>query len=308
MSYHVIDISSEGAVLSVKNRQLVCRQKNGETRQLPLEDIGAVIVNSFSVLMHNSFLSAAADAKVAVVICERFRPKSVVLPVQRGGDTMLTRAQIGVSARFADAIWMKTIDAKVSNQFDLLTNLYGGSPRLDAFRVAMKRSDQFKEGNCARVYWDLLSERLGMRDFRRQREGGGFNDLLNYGYGVLVTRVLQKLLAHGLDPMYGVGHAVRERAMPLAYDVMEPFRAAFDCEMLKWVQGQRDDADAFLVNEQFKRMVHGILKRRHPHREAKAVPLEAIIDEVIRSLKRAFLTGKTTEYRPWIRRSSRWDG
>ena len=308
MSYHIIDISSEGAVLSVKNRQLVCRQKTGAVRQLPLEDIGAVIVNSFSVLLHSSFLSAAADAKVAVVICERFRPKSVVLPVQRGSDTLLTRAQIGASARFAEAVWMKTIDAKVANQFDLLTHLCGKDSRLDAFRVAMKRSDHFKEGNCARIYWDLLSERLALHDFRREREGGGFNDFLNYGYGVLLTRVLQKLLAHGLDPMYGVGHAVRERAVPLAYDIMEPFRVAFDWEIFKWMDGRRCSSDSFRVDEQFKRMAHGILKQRHPYREAKSIPLEAIIDEVIQSLKRAFVSGKTTEYRPWIRRSSRWDG
>ena len=221
---------------------------------------------------------------------------------------MLTRAQIGASARFADTVWMKTIDAKVSNQFDLLTHLCGKDSRLESFRVAMKRSDRFKEGNCARVYWDLLSERLALRDFRRQREGGSFNSLLNYGYGVLVTRVLQKLLAYGLDPMYGVGHVVRERAMPLAYDMMEPFRVAFDMEIFKWVDARRRSMEPLLVDDGFKSMAHEILKQRHPYREAKSVPLEAIIDAVIQSLKRAFVLGKTTEYRPWIRRSSRWDG
>lgn len=308
MSYHIIDISSEGAVVSVKNNQLVCRQKDGEIRQLPLEDVGAVIVNSFSILLHNSFLSAAADAKVAVIVCERYKPKSVVLPIERGGDTLLTRAQIKASSRLTEALWMKTIDAKVANQFDLLACLNAADPRLDAFRASMKRSDTFKEGNCARIYWDIISEHLHLQDFKRVREGDGLNSLLNYGYGVLVTRVLQKLLAHGLDPMYGIGHVVRERSMPLAYDVMEPFRVAFDWEILKWVCGQKTDDSPLLVDEAFKRMTHDIMKTKHPYRESKACSLERILDAVLKSLRQAFLTGKVTDYRPWIRRSSRWDG
>lgn len=50
------------------------------------------------------------------------------------------------------------------------------------------------------------------------------NALLNYGYAVLLSTVLQKLFGVGLDPTFGIFHATREQATPLAYDLMEPFR------------------------------------------------------------------------------------
>lgn len=308
MSYHIVDISSEGAVLSVKDRQLVCRLKDGSERTLPMEDIGSVLVNSFSVLLHNSFLSAAAEAKVAVIICERFKPKSIVLPAQRGGDTLLTRAQMGASARLCEALWLKTIDAKVANQHDLLAYLAPDDERLVDFRAMMRRRDVTKEGNCARLYWQMLSECLEMRDFRRQPTGDGLNCLLNYAYGVLLSRVLQRLLAFGLDPMYGVGHVVRERASPLAYDVMEPFRVAFDEAVFRWVDGRRGGREALTVTQEFKRMTHAVMKSHHPYRKARSLDLESILDGVVKSLRMAFLAGRITEYHPWIRRSSEWAG
>ena len=308
MSYHIVDVSSEGVVLSVKNRQLVCRDKDGAEKSLPLEDVASVVVNSFSALFHSSFLAAAAEEKIAVIVCKDFKPRSVVLPVQRGADTLLTRAQIGASGRLMDTIWRKTVDAKVANQYSLLEFIRNEDHRLGDFRVAMGREDVSKEGNCARIYWDIYATALFLRGFHRLMDGDGLNGLLNYAYGVLVSRVLQRLLAFGLDPMYGVGHAVRERAMPLAYDVMEPFRPAFDWEVFKWAQACMKREEPLLVDRAFKTMAQGIFQKRHPYQQAKAVTLEAILDQVVKSLREAYLTGKTTAYKPWIRKSSKWDG
>ena len=308
MSYHVVDIASDGSVLSVRNRQLVCRLKDGSEQTLPMEDIGSVIVNSFSILLHSSFLAAAAEAKVAVVICERFKPKSVVLPVQRGGDTLLTRAQVNAPRRLREAIWLKTIDAKVANQYDLMTGLAPEDDRLPNFRAMMGRTDVFKEGNCARVYWDVFSSRLGRPDFRRNPSGEGLNNLLNYAYGVLLSRVLQRLLAYGLDPMYGVGHVVRERAAPLAYDVMEPFRIAFDEAVFRWVDGHQNAEKELAVSPDYKRMTHGVMKSRQKYGKARSLELDQILDAVVKSLRAAFISGRITEYHPWIRRNSEWAG
>ena len=308
MSYHIVDISSEGAVLSVKDRQLVCRLKNGSVRRLPMEDIGAVLVNSFSILLHNSFLAAAAEAKIAVVICERFKPKSIVLPIQRGADTLLSRAQISLSGRMREALWRKTLDAKVANQYTLMVHLATNGDRLTNFRAAMNRNDVYKEGNCARLYWDEFSAQMGLNDFRRLPEGDGMNSLLNYAYGVLLSRVLQRLLAYGLDPMYGIGHLVRERAAPLAYDVMEPFRPAFDHAVAHWVKSRRNCEAPLVVDTDFKRAMQEVMKSRHPYGTAHALELETILDSSIKSLRASFLSNRLTEYRPWIRRNSEWDG
>ena len=308
MSYHFVDISEPGAVISVKDRQLVCKTKDGCSRSVPLEDVGAVLVTSFSALLHNNFLIEAAKARVAVVLCERFKPVSILLPVVRGGDTLLTRAQISASPRLRDTLWRKTLDAKIANQMTLLETLCGDDDLLASFRSYARRADPGREGNCARIYWEGLSTRLGEERFRRCREGDGLNSLLNYGYGVLLTRVLQKILALGLDPMYGVGHAVRERAAPLAYDLMEPFRPVFDRGVVAWVEDRAATGDRLVVDAGFKRAMLNLVHRRETAKDGSSLSLDHTLDRTIGSMREAFLTGKTTVYKPWIRRSSKWDG
>lgn len=77
MSYHIIDISTNGTSLSVKDNQLLCRNPDGSICKLPMEDIGAILINSFSAHLHNSFLVETAKNKIAVILCEKFRPVSL---------------------------------------------------------------------------------------------------------------------------------------------------------------------------------------------------------------------------------------
>lgn len=308
MSYHIIDVSTEGVTLSVKHRQMVCRSRDGIEKSLPLEDVGAVIINSFSALLHSSFLAAAAEERVAVLICDHFKPKSLVMPISRGTDTLLTRTQISSSAKFRDSIWRKTVDAKTANQYVLACRIAPDHAKIRDLLAVTKRSDTNKEGNCARLYWDVFADALGMNSFRRLRDGDGLNSLLNYGYGVLLCRVLQKMLAFGLDPMYGVGHSVRERAAPLAYDVMEPFRVPVDYAVYKWATEHAKTSEPLVVDRAYKEFAHGIFKQRYAYRTIEAIALETILELVLKSLRDAYMSGKTTEYRPWIWRNSEWDG
>ena len=54
MSYHIIDISTTGASLSVKDDQLVSKNPDGSVNKLPMEDIGSVLINCFSAEVHSS--------------------------------------------------------------------------------------------------------------------------------------------------------------------------------------------------------------------------------------------------------------
>lgn len=211
MSYHIIDISTNGTSLSVKDNQLLCRNPDGSICKLPMEDIGAILINSFSAHLHNGFLIETAKNKIAVILCEKFRPVSLVLPVQRATDTMLTRAQIQTPKKLLRTMWGMTVEAKCANQYELVSRLCPDEEKVLAdFRISMKANTISKEGNCARLYWKLFSRALGIEGFRRLTQGDGLNGLLNYGYAVLMLRIEQKLLGCGLDPLYGMGHVSRE--------------------------------------------------------------------------------------------------
>ena len=309
MSYHVIDISTANVSLSVKDGQFFCKESDGTVKKLPMEDIGAILINSFSANFHGSFLLEAAKRKIAVIVCERFRPTALVLPVQRASDTILTRAQIQAPRRFLKTMWLATIDAKCANQYEFASRICPEREKeLADFRISLKSGSAAKEGNCARIYWGLFSAALGAPEFRRAPQGDGLNSLLNYGYAVLMLRIEQKLLACGLDPLYGMGHVPRERSLPLAYDMMEPFRPAVDEMVYEWMREHRGEQDALSVERPYKSWIQGLMQRKYPFRKSSAVPLDRIADAAIHSYRAALQSGTARDYEPWIRRSSRWDG
>jgi len=311
MSYHIIDISTNGVSLSVKDGQLVCRAPDDSVRKLPMEDIGAVLINCFSAQLHNSFLIEAAKRKMAVILCECFRPVSVVLPVQRASDTMLTRAQIQTPMKLLCDLWGMTIDAKCANQYSFAEQIASEEEKLLAnFRITMNRNDLSKEGNCARIYWGLFGKVLSVHGFHRLKGDHGLNGLLNYGYAVLLLRVEQKLLACGLDPLYGMGHCPRERSLPLAYDIMEPFRIAVDEMVFAWAQAKlsEDPASVLTVDNEYKKVAQGVMLRKFAYGKCQGLSLDEILEQVVRSYRAALKMQRKSSYKPWIRRSLRWDG
>ena len=309
MSYHIIDISTNNVVLSVKDGQLVCRNPDESVRKLPMEDIGAVLINCFSAQLHSSFLIEAAKNKIAVILCERFRPVSLALPVQRSSDTILTRAQIQTPMKMLRTMWCMTVDAKCANQYELVSRICPNAEKsLSDFRISMKADTVCKEGNCARLYWNLFSESLELKGFRRLTQSDGLNGLLNYGYAVLMLRIEQKLLGCGLDPLYGMGHVPRERSLPLAYDLMEPFRPAVDELVYKWVKEMNGSEEAFRVDRPYKSVIHGLMEQRYPYRTSESISLDKIVEMTIKSYREALISGKPVRYKPWTRKSSKWDG
>jgi hypothetical protein len=107
MSYHIVSIDSPKCSLTCRDGQLICRTEEGE-KKLPLEDVASIIITSFSASIHSQLFLGAAKQGVALIICETFRPVSLVLPANRSTDTLLTRALRGVD----DAVGVGDLDAK----------------------------------------------------------------------------------------------------------------------------------------------------------------------------------------------------
>ena len=93
MSYHIVSIDSPQCSISCKDGQLTCKTAEGE-RKLPLEDVASIIITSFSASIHSELFLEAAKHGVALIICEAFKPVSLVLPANRSTDTILSRAML----------------------------------------------------------------------------------------------------------------------------------------------------------------------------------------------------------------------
>lgn len=305
MSYHIVSIDSPQCALSCRDGQLTCKTAQGE-RKLPLEDIGSIIITSFSAVIHSELLLQAARHGVALILCEVFKPASLVLPANRSTDTILSRAQVSLSEGVRRQLWQRTVEAKCRNQHSLARHIAPADPRLEEMgRTACGRSEH-REAACAKAFWQVLGQSLGESKFTRRRGGGGLNDLLNYGYAVLLSTVLQKLFAVGLDPTFGISHLPRERSTPLAYDLMEPFRPCVDWRVFQWAK-EHPDRKEWAVSREFRKWVTGFALERVRYVNG-TLEIQSCIEGVVRGFRRAVIERQTRFYRPWTPRNSRWAG
>ena len=338
MSYHIVSIDSPQCSLSCKDGQLTCKSAEGE-RKLPLEDVASIIITSFSASIHSHLFLEAAKHGVALIICEAFKPVSLVLPANRSTDTLLSRALLTLPERSRQQLWAKTIDAKCGNQWALATHIAPADPRLPGMRQTATSRKPHKEAVCAKAFWQIFGAALTCEEFRREPGGGAgalranlksqisdfkspevqaellftkeeargrLNSLLNYGYAVLLSSVLQKLFAVGLDPTWGISHVARERCTPLAYDIMEPFRPCVDWRVFQWVRDHPDRKD-WEVTKEFRQWVTRFPLERVDYLEF-TLEIQGVIEGVVRGFRRAVLEDKQAFYKPWTPRNSKWAG
>jgi len=312
MSFHIVSIDSPQCSLSCRDGQLTCKTADGE-RKLPLEDVASIIITSFSASIHSHLFLEAAKHGVALIICEDFKPVSLVLPANRSTDTLLTRALLKLDEKAIGRLWQQTVDAKCRNQFSLAEHLAPDDPTLPAFHDAAWGRKPHKEAVCAKMFWQLFGRSQGEPEFTRDRASGGLNNLLNYGYAVLLSTILQKLFGVGLDPTWGISHAPRERSTPLAYDLMEPFRPCVDWRVVQWVRQQGGNGAAsspekpLEVTPEFRRWVTGFPLERVEYLNL-TLDVRGCIEGVVRGFRRAVLGGDTKFYRPWTPKNSKWAG
>ena len=306
MSYHIVSIDTPQCSLSCKDGQLTCKTADGAERKLPLEDVASIIVTSFSASIHSELFLQAAKHGVALIICESFKPVSLVLPANRSTDTLLSRAMLSLPPRTRAYLWQKTVDTKCQNQFALAEHIAPDDKLLPALRETAFGKKPHKEAICAKTFWRIVGRSLRDVDFTRDRNRGGLNHFLNYGYAVLLSTVLQKLFGVGLDPTFGISHVERERSTPLAYDLMEPFRPCVDWRVVQWVR-QHPDRKDWEVTKEFRKWVTGFPLERVDYMEL-TLEIQGVIEGMVRGFRKAVIENQPRHYKPWTPKNTKWAG
>ncbi len=306
MSFHIVSIDSPQCSISCRDGQLVRKAPGEPDKSLPIEDIASIIITSFSASIHSQLFLEAAKHGVALIICEAFKPVSLVLPANRSTDTLLTRALLKLDEKTVARFWQATLDAKCRNQYSLAAHILPDDSALPALRDSAWGRKPHKEAICAKMFWQIFGRSQNDPDFSRDRGSGGLNALLNYGYAVLLSTVLQKLFGVGLDPTFGISHVTRERSTPLAYDLMEPFRPCVDWRIVQWVR-KHPGTETWDVSKEFRGWVTGFPLDQVEYLDL-TLDVRGCIEGVVRGFRRAVLTGDTKHYKPWTPKNSKWAG
>lgn len=276
------------AYLNIELDQLVIRLAEGNKETRPLDDAGMLIIDHPQVTLTSPLLQALSQNQVGLVVCnQKHLPCGIWLPlsghIQTGGRS---RVQLESSKPLNKQLWQATVKAKIYNQGLVLKKRKQHSAFLDKLYSSIRSGDTTNgEATAAAYYWKHWLP--GDPGFRRDPEGEPPNHLLNFGYAILRSMTARYLIGSGLWPVYGIFHKNQYNPLPLADDLMEPYRPFVDDLVLDIVQDRPDLAfDHFLGKEVRNRLL--TIQYVDVAFQGKTRPLQVAIQLSCASLVRAY--------------------
>ncbi len=281
----MVEIAEDGRYLAKSRGFLTISVKGEEIGRVPLDDLGAVLATSPATTASTSLLADLAERGVVFVVCGRnYAPAALLWPVAgHHAQQRRMEAQLGASRPLGKRIWAEIVAAKLLAQGTALAAVGqpGGAFALLARQVRSGDPDNL-EAQAARRYWRRL---LGP-DFRRDPDAGGANALLNYGYTVLRAATARAIAAAGLHPGIGIFHRHPHNTMPLADDLMEPFRPVVDLVVHSLLAGGVNE-----ICPDAKHALVGALTTDLPTRAGRT-PLMTCLIRFAASVADSFITGE----------------
>lgn len=280
----VIEIAEDGRYLAKSRGFLTVSVKGEEIGRVPLDDLGAVIATASGTSASCALLGELAERGIPFVLCGRnFAPAALLWPVAgHHAQQRRIEAQITAPRTLSKRLWSEVVAAKIARQGATLAAL---GKKAGAFahlaRLVKSGDPENIEAQAARRYWPLL---LGP-EFRRDREADGANRLLNYGYMVLRGATARAIVAAGLHPGLGIFHRHPHNAMPLADDLMEPFRPAVDLVVHGLI-----GAGVTEITPDAKQHLVGVLTAQETTRAGRT-PLSTCLIRLAASLADSFISG-----------------
>lgn len=242
MSWRVVAIEKP-ARLSQADNQLVITQE--EAVRLPIEDIDALVIDSYGITLTTKVMVALATGGVTTVMCDdKHLPASVLLPYsQHSRQAKVTRQQLGMHQPLKKQLWQQIIIRKIINQADVLQAFHFDDTLLRSYTSQVKSGDTTnRESLAARIYFSQLL------DDATRRKPLWHNAALNYGYALVRSHLARHIAARGLVASQGIFHHNELNSFNLADDLIEPYRPIVDRYVLERVAPLHiGDQDTYLT-------------------------------------------------------------
>ena len=281
MAWRIIGIQNPSR-LSLRDNQLTITQN--EEVSLPIEDIDALILDSYGITATANLLTELATNSTTVVICnEKHLPTSVLLPYsQHSRQAKVSRLQLNMSQPLKKQLWQRIVMQKISNQADVLQYFSLNDIPLRQYAIQVKSGDSTnRESIAARAYFDQLL------DDATRRKPIWHNAALNYGYAMVRSHIARHIAARGLVASQGIFHHSELNGFNLADDLIEPYRAVADLFVLKKLAPFHiGEQDASLTKQDRQALVdilnyHVIIQnKRFTLKHAVEKTVESFIDSI----------------------------
>jgi CRISPR-associated protein Cas1 len=233
-----------------------------EITNIALDDIDGLILSGHGLWHTTNLLAALANNGIVVVITDKnYLPVGVLVSTSNNslqGQRMIAQHDANIVTN--KRIWQEIIQTKLAFQASLLEHYH--SNKANSVKILVKNvksgDPSNLEGQGARNYWQGWSESIP--SFKREKTSNDMiNIALNYGYTVLRTAVAKSILATGLHTGWGVNHCHPNNTMPLADDLMEPFRTMVDAKVHSLVDKQVINTETKELNPAIKKELVDII-------------------------------------------------
>lgn len=254
-------LSTYGTTLTRENNCFVIFFA-GEKQQIAAHDIQSIQI-SLGISMSSDAVFLAIEHGISIFFLARNgAPKGLVWSSRYGSISTIRKGQLKFCDSRHATRWIQTeLQQKISNQQALILSLHRRTKVLPQKVIdkAVERLEDYKakinglegdlsqvaaslrghEGSASRIYFEAICRMLPEHyqfDTRSQHPAHDVtNALLNYGYGILYSRIENALIKAGLDPYIGILHRDEYNHPVLVYDVIERFRIWVDdvvCQIL----------------------------------------------------------------------------
>lgn len=288
MTNRIIDLSNLPAHLSAKGGLLEISLDKERSFSYSFDDLAAVVVSHPQVSFSQAALARLAGAGAVVVICnDKHMPVAMTMPIESHwyqAERFVRQAALAIPRK--KRLWQKIVRAKISNQAALLVATNGSDSGLAELAKRVGSGDPANvEARAAKLYWPRL---FNDKHFYRSNDEDPRNALLNYGYALLRATLARSICASGLHPSFGLHHANKLNAFPLADDLMEPYRPIVDARV---VQICADESIPMDMSSPTKQALLAVLAARY-RSEGEIRTLHDISARCAQSLAAAILNPK----------------
>ncbi len=249
-------LNTFGTSLNRDNQGFVITNQDGRQR-IPAQGIRSIQIGKGAQITSDAVM-LAIDNEIDIVFTDRSgMPKGRIWSPQYGSISTIRKGQLAFTMCSDALTWIKEILVqKISNQQALLLMLpepqdqyvslkqQHAIEKLENFRTKISQINEPQlvcdeastlrglEGMASKLYFEtinlFLPEEYRYEGRSQHPAMDAFNAFLNYGYGILYSKIEGELIKAGVDPYIGILHRDDYNRPVLVFDVIEIYRIWVD--------------------------------------------------------------------------------
>ncbi|MDD4749874.1 MAG: CRISPR-associated endonuclease Cas1, partial [Methanosarcinaceae archaeon] len=251
-------INSRGSYLKKKNNCFLVKNED-KVFEVSEKKVQSILITTAATITTDA-IKFAVENNIDIIFLDNFgNPYGRVWHSKLGSTTYIRRKQLEISEKPEGFELAKGwIERKLENQTQFLKALKKNRPetkeelevyifRLEELYIkltelegsleSMRPQIMGLEGMASRNYFEALSSLLPkiwkFNGRSRNPAKDEFNCLLNYGYGILYSKVEKACILAGLDPYAGFNHTDNYNKKSLVFDLIEMYRIYVDRTVFK---------------------------------------------------------------------------